>query len=149
MLLFLPLWKEVTCIGMLCLHSQRFSRHHWLKHGATWSDLRAGLAFSRLDQILPEASKILWLYEKQLSISKRNALIRFLKPLAGTWQLLWSHIKDLQHINFIHCCFVTEWHKRGAVICFPVTNRQMLLSWLLQVLELAETCRTCKYLVPW
>lgn len=122
LLLFLPLWKEVTCLRRLCLYSWRFSRHHWLKHGATWSDLRAGLAFSGLDQILAEASKILWIYEKQLSISQRNVLIRLLKPLAGTWQLFWSHIKDqlytlllCQWMTPVWCCHLFPCYQQANV----------------------------------
>lgn len=77
--------------------------------------------------------KILWIYEKQQSISESNALIRLLKPTACTWQLFKSKMQDLQHIHFIHYCpkillangwhrYLSCWHRLQAVI-----SRQTLL----------------------
>lgn len=84
LLLFLPLWKEVTLSGEAVSPLLKVFKTPLAKTWSRWSDLRAGLAFSRLDQILPEPSTVLWICQNQLSISKRNVFIRLLKPLAGT-----------------------------------------------------------------
>lgn len=118
--------------------------------GKTWSNLVWPQSWPCFQQVRSDSS-IAHFQPQRLSESVKNIcpfLIRLLKPLAGTW----PQIKDLQHITFIHCCFVSVCWQCDAVICFPVTSRQMFLSWLQQVLarkSKSETCRTCKNLVPW
>lgn len=77
--------------------------------GKTWSNLVWPQSWPCFQQVRSDSS-IARFQRQRVSESVKNIcpfLIRLLKPLAGTW----PHIKDLQHMTFIHCCFVS--------VCWP------------------------------